>query len=247
MSQTASLGTNRTGITVAPELSQEMIRGMDQFPPTSMGSAQDVANVRITYAKEAEPVGSVPMPPGMMNKIQAAAKTVMGESPTLFLDKLGERLAFERAGTRLYEVIISKYDAYGSFSGGPSRDDLAHLLQEEYDHFMLLRRVIEQFGGDPTAVTPSANVQATASMGINKVIVDPRTTLLQTLEAILVAELADNECWHALIALARDASEDQLVEEFRRAYAAEQEHLKKVRTWVAAGQGRSQEGGGTSL
>jgi len=170
----------------------------------------------------------------------------MGESPTLFLDKLGERLAFERAGTRLYEAILSKYDAYGSFSGGPSRGDLEHLCQEEYDHFLMLRRVVEQFGGDPTAVTPSANVQTAASVGINKVIVDPRTTLLQTLEAILVAELADNECWNTLVTLARDAGEDQLVEEFRRAYAEEQEHLKKVRTWVAAGHGRSQGGDGAS-
>ena len=51
------------------------------------------------------------------------------------MDKLGERLAFERAGTRLYEALVSKYDAYGSFTGGPSRDDLEHVMQEEYRRY----------------------------------------------------------------------------------------------------------------
>ncbi|MEW6301149.1 MAG: ferritin-like domain-containing protein [Thermodesulfobacteriota bacterium] len=246
MNQTSSLGTNRTGIASAPERGKAMMTGPREFPPSSAGSARDVANVRVAYAKEAEPIGSVPLPPGVANKVQTAAKAVTGKSPTLFLDKLGERLAFERAGTRLYEAVISKYDAFGSFTGGPSRQDLEHLLREEYAHFLMLRRVIEQQGGDPTAVTPSADLQATASMGINKIIVDPRTTLLQSLEAIVVAELADHECWHALVALARDAGEDQLVKEFERARAEEQEHLKKVRAWLAAGQGRSQGGDGAA-
>ena len=68
----------------------------------------------------------------------------------------------------------------------------------------MLQAAIEQLGGDPTAVTPSANLQATAAHGIQKVVVDPRTTLLQ-LEAALVAELTDNACWEALIELAQEA------------------------------------------
>ena len=63
-------------------------------------------------------------------------------------------------------------------------------------------------------------------------IVDPRTTLLQSLEAILSAELADNACWEALIALAQEAGEDALVTQFERALLTEQEHLTKVQTWV---------------
>ena len=38
-----------------PQRSQEMRTGMEEFPPTSEGSAQDIAMVRIAYAKEAEP------------------------------------------------------------------------------------------------------------------------------------------------------------------------------------------------
>jgi rubrerythrin len=239
MNQNAILGTNLTGIAAAPQRSQEMLTGMDEFPPTSQGSAHNVAQVRIAYAREAEPLGSVPLPTSLKDKMQTAAKAVMGESPVLFMDKLGERLAFERTGTRLYEALVSKYDAFGSFAGGPRREDLEHVRQEEYRHFTMLQSAIEQLGGDPTAVTPSANLHATASHGIKMVIVDPRTTLLQSLEAILVAELADNACWETLVELAQGAGEDELAKQFERARATEQEHLQKVRAWLAAGQGRT--------
>ena len=243
MNQNATTGTNRTGIASAPHRVQEMLRGMDEFPPTSQGNAQDTAQVRVAYAQQAEPLGSVPLPANFTGKVQTAVKAVKGESPTLFMDKLGERLAFERTGTRLYEALVSKYDAFGSFAGGPSRADLEHVLQEEYRHFTMLQSAIEQLGGDPTAVTPSADLHATAAHGIKMVIVDPRTTLLQSLEAILITELADNACWEALIELAIIAGEDALVQPFQQARVTEQEHLEKVQAWLAAGQGRTHSGG----
>jgi len=242
MKQQATVGTNRTGIGAAPQRSQEMLTGMEAFPPTSEGSAQDIALVRIAYAQEAEPLGSVPLPAGMTKQAKTALKAVMGAQPTLWMDKLGERLAFERSGTRLYEALVSKHDAFGSFAGGPSKGDLEAILQEEYSHFTMLSTTIEQLGGDPTVVTPSADLHATASHGIMQVIVDPRTTLLQSLEAILIAELADNVCWEALIALAAQAGEDTLVQPFEQALVTEQEHLMKVRAWLAAGQGRTSPG-----
>ena len=242
MNQQATVGTNRTGIAAAPQRSQEMLTGMEAFPPTSEGSAQDIALVRIAYAQEAAPLGSVPLPASMTKQAKTALKAVMGAQPTLWMDKLGERLAFERSGTRLYEALVSKHNAFGSFAGGPSKGDLAAILQEEYSHFTMLSTTIEQLGGDPTVVTPSADLQATASHGIVQVLVDPRTTLLQSLEAILIAELADNACWEALIALAEQAGEDPLVQPFEQALVTEQEHLMKVRAWLAAGQGRTSHG-----
>jgi rubrerythrin len=237
MNQQPHLGTNLTGITAALERAKEMQAGMEAFPPTSPGSAQDLAQVRIAYAKEAGPLGSVPSPKGLKNKVQTAVKAMVGEQPTLLMDKLGERLAFERSGTRLYEALLAKHQAFGSFSGGPTAGDLEHVLKEEYGHFQMLQSVIEQLGGDPTAVTPAADIQGTMSQGIRMVIVDPRTTLLQSLEAILVAELADSTCWETLVELMQQAGEGDLVEPFQRAHMTEQEHLQKVRTWVAAGQG----------
>jgi len=187
MNQNATPGTNGTGIAAAPQRTQEMLAGMEEFPPSSQGSAQDLAQVRISYAKAAEPLGSVPLPADVKGKGTSAAKAAKGVQPLLLTDKLGERLAFERTGTRLYEALVSKHEAFGSFAGGPSREDLAQIQQEEFQHFTLLQSVIKQLGGDPTAVTPSADLHATAAHGIQMVIVDPWTTLLQSLETILIA------------------------------------------------------------
>ena len=128
MNQQATVGTNRTGMAAAPQRAQEMLAGMEEFPPTSEGSAQDLARVRIAYAKEAAPLGSIPLPAGIKNKAKTAMKAVMGAQPTLLMDKLGERLAFERTGTRLYEALISKLEAFGGFDGGPSHDQLLAIL-----------------------------------------------------------------------------------------------------------------------
>jgi rubrerythrin len=239
MNQNATAGTNLTGLAAAPQRSQEMLTGMEEFPPSSEGSAEDLALVRIAYAKEVEPLGSVPPLVHAKGKGKSAAKAMKGEQLLLFMDKLGERLAFERTGTRLYEALVSKHDAFGSFTGGPSREALEHIRQEEYQHFTLLQSVIEQLDGDPTAVTSSANLHATAARGIQMVIVDPRTTLLQSLEAILIAELADNACWEALIELAQEAGQDTFVQQFQEALRDEQDHLDKVQAWLAAGQGRT--------
>jgi rubrerythrin len=242
MKHHAAAGTNVTGMAAAPQRSAEMLAGMEEFPPSSQGSAADLAQVRIAYAQAAEPLGSVPRPAEVKGKGTSAAKAATGAGPLLFMDKLGERLAFERAGTRLYEALVSKHEAFGSFPGGPSRDDLEHIRQEEFQHYTLLQSVITQLGGDPTAVTPAANLHATAAHGIQMVLVDPRTTLLQSLEAILIAELADHACWETLVELAQEAGEDALVEPFEQAHATEQEHLQKVQAWLAAGHGRTQEG-----
>jgi rubrerythrin len=213
---------NRTGVAVAPERAAEMVAATREFPPSSEGNGHLIAGVRVRYARED---GSDQPRRAMENR-------------PLLMDKLGERLAFERAGTRLYEALVSKHEAYGSFEGGPSRDDLTHVLEEEMQHFHMLRAAIEELGGDPTELTPSANVQLVASHGIGQVLTDPRTTLVQSLEAIAVAELADNECWETLVGLTRLAGLEELAQRCEQALATEQEHLEKVRSWLAAGQGR---------
>jgi hypothetical protein len=239
MSKQVAIGPNRTGTATAPERRDAMVAATREFPPTSEGSAEDIAAVRVAYAAEAEPMGYVPAPAGLAGKVKAVAKSMVGAAPTPFMDKLGERLAFERMGVRLYEALISQHAASGSFSGGPSKADLEHILAEERRHFELLRGAIARLGGDPTAVTPSANLHATASKGIGMVLVDPRTGLLPGLEAVLLAELADGEGWDMLVALARAAGEDELVARFEQAQAAEAEHVRKVRGWIAGGHGRA--------
>lgn len=228
--QMAPVGTNRTGIGAAPKRAAAMLRGMEEFPPSSTGDGTELAQVRIEYAAAGIPTGSIPETGSRGQKADATMAPL--------LDKLGARLAFERNGTRLYEGLLSKLDASGSFSGGPSREDLLELRNEEEEHFRMLEEAIEELGGDPTAVTPCANLELTAGVGILQVISDPRTSLLESLEAMIVAELADNECWETLVDLAAAQELDALADRCRRALEDEDDHLRRVREWIAAGQGR---------
>src|SRR5690606_31441043 len=156
-------------------------------------------------------------------------KSALGAgAPPVLMDKLGQRLAFERTGTRLYEALISKHEAYGSFAGGPDREDLLEILNEEHRHFTELEQRMLALGGDPTAVTPSANLAAVATEGVLKLVTDPRTTLLQSLEGILVAELVDNDGWQLLCDAARNDGVDELTELCEEATAADQRHLAPV-------------------
>jgi len=145
---------NRTGMQ-SGALTQ-MLQGTREFGPTSRGSADDLAAQRIEQAKLGYAIGSMPA----------------GEESKL-LDKLGARLQFERTGTRLYEALISKLDAYGVFPGGPTREQLIEIRDEEHHHALLAQELIDGLGGDPTIVTPSADIESVAGHGLLCVLVDP--------------------------------------------------------------------------
>jgi hypothetical protein len=214
-------GNNHTGIAVHAEYAREMIAGTEEFGPTSSGGAELLAQARIRMAKSSEPVAT--MPPSVGVPLERLP----------ILDKLGARLQFERTGVRLYDALISKLDAYGTFPGGPSRADLEHIRREELEHLGVAHRSIVSLGGDPTAVTPCANLQATVSKGVCDVLVDPRTNLIECLEAIIVAELTDHESWEHLAPLIA-ATDKSLEAGVRKAERTEAEHLTKVRRWLTA-------------
>jgi len=238
MKTSTDLGLNRTGIGTSPLQSKELIQGAQSATPSATGTEQGLAEVRIAYAHEANPVGTLPPPPSLKGMAKTALQALKGQKPTVLLDKLGERAAFERTGTRLYEGLISKFDAYGTWEGGPTRADLARIHREELAHFGLVVQAIERLGADPTVMTPSADIAAVASMGLVQVISDPRTSLRESLEAILIAELTDNDCWENLVKLTRAAGQDEIADAFAKALAEERVHLVNVRAWVAAGVGR---------
>jgi rubrerythrin len=238
MSTYADIGLNRTGIATSPALAKEMIAGVGEFLPDGGGDETIISLVREEYARSADPLGTVPPPTTLQDAAVTAVRGIRGLRPTQFIDKLAERLAFERTGVRLYEGLISKFDAFGGFPGGPTREELVEIMREEHEHFRLLTEAVTQVGGDPTVVTPSADLHATMTRGVLDVMVDPRTTFAQCLEAALLAELVDNECWQALAELASQNGEKELAARFELAREEEEEHLENVRTWIAAAQNR---------
>lgn len=230
----ASMGMNRTGIGTSPIESKKTIEGAEQgareAPP---GSSRSLQETRREATSDADPIGTVPIPTSVKGALSTLSELVRGHAPAVFLDKLGERLAFERTGTRLYDALLAKHDGEKDHDpAGPARADLERFRADEHAHYRLLRDVIEELGADPTAVTPAADVIGVASMGLLQVVTDPRTTLAQALSALLTAELTDNDGWQGLADLARALGKDDLASRFLVARDAEAIHLAGVRRWV---------------
>jgi len=249
-------GHNRTGSGLNPGDTQLMLAAVRELSPLSPISTRQAEVERLSYISAADTIGSIPPPlsvtTGAVKKVAAKLK---GVSPNIFLDKLGERIAFERAGTRLYEAIIAKYVAlidnhgdsllaantiptasgqngHGAPTSETALETLHRIRSEELGHFRLLCDATTHLGADATAQTPCADVIATASMGLLQVITDPRTTLAQSLNAILTAELTDNAGWELLTDLATQAGQKELAEQFSRALAAEAQHQAIVTAWL---------------
>jgi len=220
---------NRTGMQTAPELAEELIEGAMSAPPSSEGGIEDIAEYRGEYIAEGFPIGSLPMLP--VSEEGEADEDRAGMA--VLLDKLSERLAFERMGTRLYEALLNKVQILGETTPGPTIEQIEHIGREELEHFQLLNRTITEMGGDPTVQSPCADVAGVASMGILQVLTDPRTSITQCLQALLTAELTDNAGWELLIDLAENLGHEDMKAEFETALANEQEHLLNVRTWVS--------------
>jgi rubrerythrin len=231
MNPTEHTGMNRTGVQMSPVDSKAMqqIDGLSRGAP---GSDEELVELRCTYINNAEPLGSVPPPTTFSGVVSSGMSTLLGDDPQVLLDKLGERLAFERTGTRLYDALITKCRALlDSTDISMNFDDLHRIRDDEARHFALLADAIDALGGDPTAITPSADLAGVESAGLVQVLNDPRTTLAQCLHAIMVAELADRAGWETLVALADEQEKDDLVDAFADALDEEREHLALVQTW----------------
>jgi rubrerythrin len=215
---------NRTGIRSAASAAAEMEAGAADFEPE--GAVGDFHRYRIDSRAQMPPVGTLPPTP--------AGTAPTAEPLAMLLDKLGERLGFERTGARLYETLLEKVEQEEALPGGPTREQLQRIRDQEAAHFAMLTEKIQQLDGDPTALTPSADLAAVASSGVVKVLSDPRTTLAECLEAIVIAELVDHAGWARLIALAERAGEEELARACREAEQVEQQHLVSVHGWLSA-------------
>jgi ferritin-like metal-binding protein YciE len=231
--QPTNTGMNRTGMGMSPMDSKKLMEASRTFGPSVAEDGLRIANVRRDFVSRAEPLGAVPPPSTARGMAKTMVDTLAGKKPNVFIDKLGARLAFERTGTRLYEAVLMKYDTSQSGDLGPTREDLQKIRLDEWRHAELIRNMMERLGADPTAQTPSADVTGVASMGLLQVITDPRTTLSQCLDALLIAELADTASWEMLVDMATELGQDKLVPDLQNALQQEEQHLVQVRGWLA--------------
>jgi rubrerythrin len=219
---------NRTGQQTSPALSEEMNDIVQSVRP-EVAEPSPLMEERLQQIREADPLGSVPPLPAKTTGARGAAKMTKGDGFSAFIDKLAERLAYERGGTRLYDAVLAKATAYQSALEGTALQDLREIREEEAAHAGLLRTCLEQVGADATAQTPSADLVGVMSAGLLQAASDPRTTLAQTLQAALAAELIDVASWETLIALAESIGQADMATRFGEALQRENEHLVKVR------------------
>lgn len=222
---------NRTGIQMSPHDSKAMQEvGPAAMPDDGVGEIA-LAELRSDYISNADALGSVPLPGTLSGAVTAGMSMLKGESPQILLDKLGERLAFERTGTRLYEALITKCEVMLGGDISMTIDDLEQIRADEARHFHLVADAIASLGGDPTAQTPSADLAGVESMGLVQVLNDPRTSIAQSLHAIVTAELSDKAGWETLVALADEHDLADMVDAFTQALNEEREHLALTQTW----------------
>lgn len=230
MENPIDVGMNRTGLDLSPLSKRRMI----SYAVTEAGRAPESEGafeaVHIAYTEEAERLGSVPLPATLRGMASTAASRIAGKKPEVLIDKLGERLAFERAGTRLYEAMLLKCGAVDASAVDVTA--LARIRDDEESHFHLVRKFLERLGVDPTAMTPCADMAGVQGMGLMQVVSDPRTTVAQALNALLTAELTDNASWDLLVELADQAGQEEMATEFNAALETERQHLQMVRGWL---------------
>jgi rubrerythrin len=230
----ADMGANRTGIATAPVESKKTVEGARAGSPAPDTEPLSLETLRLEASRKVEPVGTMPPPASVKGAAKAAVSAVKGKHPMVFLDLLGERLAFERTGTRLYDALLIKQQAAHEHSGGPELAELERIRNDELRHFVMVKEALESLGADPTTVTPSADIAGVAAMGWVQVIADPRTTLTEALKVMLTAELTDSDAWLLLTDMAARLGHKEMAASFQMALADEEEHLARVRGWVAA-------------
>ena len=225
------VGLNRTGIQMSP-IDSKAMQELDQaMADMGDGDKSALADMRNAYIANADSLGSIPLPATITGTVSMVLRTLKGDSPHILLDKLGERLAFERTGARLYDALITKCEVLLDGDISMTIDDLEQIRADDARHFLLLSDAITSLGGDPTAQTPSADLAGVECMGLVQVLNDPRTSIAQSLHAMVTAELSDKAGWETLVALADEHDLLDMVDDFTDALNQEREHLALVQTW----------------
>lgn len=229
MKDSNKMGRNRTGMATAPRQAGRQKTNEGESPD---GAGEALARLRSEFALETDTVGTVPPPASLKGAAKNMLEMGLGRDPKAFLDKLGERMAFERTGTRLFDAILAKHAAGDSPVGQADAVTLQTFRDQERRHFDLLWDSLVNMGADPTCETPAADLAGVKAKGLVAAVTDPRATFCQALDALLVAELTDNEGWRQLIDLADGMGQSGMVERFQAAMAEEDIHLETIRRWV---------------
>ncbi len=147
------------------------------------------------------------------------------------IDVLNERLAFERAGVKLYDRILEVMRATGDENAGRMIPEMQKHRDEEKEHEEWLEARIRGLGGDAHSETERSQLVTRESKGIEEVVMSD-AQLPHLLHALLAAELVDNAGWDLLVQLADEAGDHAAKREFKKRLHEEEDHLLLVRKAV---------------
>lgn len=144
------------------------------------------------------------------------------------IDVLNERLAFERAGVKLYDRILEVIRASDDENVRRMLDEMQEHRDEEKEHEEWLEEQIRALGGDAHAETERSKLITRESKGIEEVVMSD-AKLSHLIHALLAAELVDNAGWDLLVQLAEEANDRDAKRAFKKRLHEEEDHLLFVR------------------
>ena len=147
------------------------------------------------------------------------------------VDLLNERLAFERAGVKLYDIVLARLRASSDPSMKPLLERAQHFRDEEKEHEEWLEEQIRALGGDAHTPTEHSVLVQRESQGVEQVVMRD-SSIAHDMHALLVAELADNAGWDLLVQLADEFGDSKAKKQFKKRLREEKEHLLFVRETV---------------
>jgi hypothetical protein len=233
------VGMNKTGVQMSPLNTKAMLSDDNILTRVHPGDETQAAALRQAYIAEGDGLGSIPVPGTMKGMVSMGLNLLKGDKPQILLDKLAERLAMERSATRLYDALLTKLAVMTEGRASINLEQVATIRGDEARHAVMLAEAIASMGGDPTAMTPSADLVGVEGMGLVQVLNDPRTSLAQSLHALLTAELSDGVGWETLIALADEHEQADMVTQFSLALQQERKHQVMIQTWYEEAVGLS--------
>ncbi len=147
---------------------------------------------------------------------------------TKVIDVLTERLAFERAGVKLYDRVLQVMRGAGDENVARMLPEMEEHRNQEKEHEEWLEEQIRSIGGDAHTETDKSRLITRESKGIEEVVMSD-AELPHLFHALLAAELVDNAGWDLLVQIADEADDSEAKREFKKRLHEEEDHLLLLR------------------
>jgi bacterioferritin (cytochrome b1) len=160
-------------------------------------------------------------------------KKLAQRHPEKLLDLLTERLTFERASVKLYDMSIAKIERNSDPAIVAVLPQMIRQREQEKEHEEWLEDWVRELGSDAHTDSELSELIERESKGVMEVISQDEQ-IPHLFHALLTAELVDDTAWKLLVHLADEADDDDARRELRNRARQEEQHLIFIRSVVAA-------------